>query len=335
MPRNVLIFHNAAMGDFVLTWPLAMALGRLLAQSRIIYVTASEKGELAQRVLGVEWRDADAGWHALHGASENLPEPCRKLLSAAQLVVSYAQTPNPAWDATVREIAPDATVLHIRPNLPTGEGSPATGTTSFATTPTADARTLGKDAPTHVTRHQLQQLKAEPAILSFAAQALALAGTTGVAPRTKAVPGRVVIAPGSGSAAKNWPVAHFVELATRLTDAGREVIFVTGEVEANTWSAQALHTLAAAAPVRRPRSLLDLHDLLASATTFIGNDSGPTHLAAMLGVATLALFGPTDPRVWHPIGPTVRVLACNPLADLPLEAVAEAAFSINQATFGA
>ena len=43
-------------------------------------------------------------------------------------------------------------------------------------------------------------------------------------------------------------------------------------------------------------------------TVYVGNDAGMTHLAAALGVPTVALFGPTNPTVWQPLGPQVRVL---------------------------
>ncbi len=51
----------------------------------------------------------------------------------------------------------------------------------------------------------------------------------------------------------------------------------------------------AAAEVRRPATLLDLLAEVAAAGQFVGNDSGPAHLAGILGVPTLSLFGPTDP----------------------------------------
>ena len=54
-------------------------------------------------------------------------------------------------------------------------------------------------------------------------------------------------------------------------------------------------------------SLWDLACWLARASLYIGNDSGITHLAAAVGTPTLALFGPTDPAVWAPRGPNVRV----------------------------
>ena len=63
--RNVLIFHSGALGDFILTWPLALALGRLFPQSRVFYVTARQKGLLAERVLRVESVDVETGWHHL------------------------------------------------------------------------------------------------------------------------------------------------------------------------------------------------------------------------------------------------------------------------------
>jgi heptosyltransferase III len=54
---------------------------------------------------------------------------------------------------------------------------------------------------------------------------------------------------------------------------------------------------------------------------FIGNDSGPGHLAAAVGVATFTLFGPTDPAVWGPVGPRVFSLRHEPLEALEPERV--------------
>jgi ADP-heptose:LPS heptosyltransferase len=48
--------------------------------------------------------------------------------------------------------------------------------------------------------------------------------------------------------------------------------------------------------------------VLAQASLFVGQDSGVTHLAGLMGVRTVALFGPTDPARWAPSGPKVTVL---------------------------
>jgi ADP-heptose:LPS heptosyltransferase len=52
-----------------------------------------------------------------------------------------------------------------------------------------------------------------------------------------------------------------------------------------------------------PADTIELAHALAAARAFVGNDSGPAHLAAMLGVPTRALFGGGEPRVFAPIGP--------------------------------
>ncbi len=103
------------------------------------------------------------------------------------------------------------------------------------------------------------------------------------------------IHPFAGSAGKRWPLKRFQELAQRLT---RRM-----PVE---WCAGPQDELPGA------RRFDDLHDLacwLAGARVYIGNDSGPTHLAAAVGTPVVALFGPSDPAVWAPRGPRVRVAA--------------------------
>ena len=52
----------------------------------------------------------------------------------------------------------------------------------------------------------------------------------------------------------------------------------------------------------------ELVNTLGGAALFIGHDSGVTHLSAMLGAPTIALFRNTDPVQWHPLGPGVAVI---------------------------
>ncbi|MGH2669848.1 MAG: glycosyltransferase family 9 protein, partial [bacterium] len=60
--------------------------------------------------------------------------------------------------------------------------------------------------------------------------------------------------------------------------------------------------------IARDLPLRRLAALLEAARVFVGNDSGPSHLAAALGCPTLVLFGPTDPAVWAPVGDRVTTL---------------------------
>src|SRR5438477_13202843 len=115
MRRNVLIFHLGALGDFVLTWPLALALGRLYPQSRIYYVTHGQKGKLAERALRIDSADIEGGWHALFAPGATLPEAARKLLTSAHTVVSFLSNGQDTWAQNAREVAPDAALVTLKP----------------------------------------------------------------------------------------------------------------------------------------------------------------------------------------------------------------------------
>ncbi|QOJ15140.1 MAG: hypothetical protein HRU75_11010 [Planctomycetia bacterium] len=118
-----------------------------------------------------------------------------------------------------------------------------------------------------------------------------------------------LIHPGSGGAAKCWPVSHFAAVARELTQSGWRVAFLIGHVERERWSGDVVAELAAVAPRMEPPDAGALALLVAAADAFVGNDAGPTHLAALLGTPTVALFGPTRPQRWRPLGPRVTVLS--------------------------
>src|SRR5580700_6035013 len=99
--RNVLIFLSGGLGDFVLTWPLAAALGRLHPQSRIIYVTDSSKGELAAKVLRLDVLDAETGWPALYSDPTKLPEQFGKVLIHCHSIYSFTSSVGDAWEKNV------------------------------------------------------------------------------------------------------------------------------------------------------------------------------------------------------------------------------------------
>ncbi|HWP39468.1 MAG TPA: glycosyltransferase family 9 protein, partial [Tepidisphaeraceae bacterium] len=109
-----------------------------------------------------------------------------------------------------------------------------------------------------------------------------------------------------------WPAPRFLELIQALRAAGREVRVLLGEAEMDRWPTELLMQFESAAQVRRPGTLLELLEQIAAASVFVGNDSGPGHLAGILGVPTVSLFGPnSDPVRWRPLGPAVTVLhAC-------------------------
>jgi len=114
----------------------------------------------------------------------------------------------------------------------------------------------------------------------------------------------IAIHPGSGSARKNWPLARWRELIARLP--GR-ILLAGGEADHST-----LDVLTGEFPSRvlpaRDLALPRLAAILAECRSFIGHDSGISHLAAAAGTQSVLLFGPTDPDVWAPANPNVRVI---------------------------
>ena len=116
----------------------------------------------------------------------------------------------------------------------------------------------------------------------------------------------VVLNPGAGWGAKQWPAQHFGELAARLKARGLRVLlnYGPGEEPLVRRAAQASH--GAALPLFT--SIGELVALLRRAHLFVGGDTGPLHLAALLGVPTVALFGPTDPERNGPYWPGCRIL---------------------------
>lgn len=124
----------------------------------------------------------------------------------------------------------------------------------------------------------------------------------------------VVLHPGSGSPTKNWPLEHFKQVANALRAEDRDVTWCLGPAETE-WRPEEVTADISIDDRLSCASLVDLAGRLVNARVYIGNDSGITHLAAMLGVPTLAIFGPTDPRIWAPRGPRVTVLQGRPWPD--------------------
>jgi hypothetical protein len=118
----------------------------------------------------------------------------------------------------------------------------------------------------------------------------------------------VVMHPGSGSTKKSWHLSNFISLADRFKKTDKQVVFLLGSAELERFSRAQLAAIEDIAAVISNASLNQVLQVLACSNCFIGNDSGITHMAAALGIKTIALFGPTDPQIYRPLGPDVTVI---------------------------
>jgi len=125
------------------------------------------------------------------------------------------------------------------------------------------------------------------------------------------VKNRIALHPGSGSPRKNWGLENWAHLAASLQQqTGAGILVIAGEAEAAVLDEfnALLATADVDSAVADSLPLPALADRLARCRLFLGHDSGPAHLAAACGVPCVLVFGPTDPGVWAPAGPHVRVV---------------------------
>lgn len=139
--------------------------------------------------------------------------------------------------------------------------------------------------------------------------------------------GAVAIHPGSGGAQKCWPPASFAAVIVRLWQRGTPITLLNGPADAQRLQ-EVLHHLptdinSQTLTILDNPPLLEVARHLLSCSRYLGNDSGITHLAAMSGIPTLALFGPSDPAIWHPVGRSVEVIADPDLEHLSVHSVIE------------
>jgi hypothetical protein len=93
---------------------------------------------------------------------------------------------------------------------------------------------------------------------------------------------------------KKWPISSFIALGQSLKLAGFNILFVLGSMERNY---RAL-LIESDFTIINEMGIADLARELSSAALVVANDCGLMHLAAGIGVPTLAIFGPTNPSCW-------------------------------------
>ncbi|GIW43226.1 MAG: ADP-heptose--LPS heptosyltransferase [Candidatus Binatia bacterium] len=119
----------------------------------------------------------------------------------------------------------------------------------------------------------------------------------------------VVMAPGAAfGPAKQWPLWHWQELSRALARKNLHIVLVGTESERPLCEEIRAAIPAACSTLAGKTNLPQLMAVIAHGCAFVGNDSGATHLAAALGVRTVALFGSTNPLRTAPRGSRCRVL---------------------------
>ncbi|MEO8954263.1 MAG: glycosyltransferase family 9 protein [Ktedonobacteraceae bacterium] len=302
---RILIIRPGAIGDTLLTLPVMQALRARYQAAHITLV-----GNVAVLPLalasGIVDAVADYGqlqWSELFSSIGIYTPAMLSLLQQTDLVICWLRDS----DGVVRHNLQQAGVKH----LVIATGHPPEGQRIHIIRYLMETVGLPLDTidTIELTRWQLP-LKQQDGLLDEGKQPL------------------VAIHPGSGGARKCWPVTAFAEVIERLWQRGYSVLLLAGPADFERINylrqhlasppEQTMLTVLVDAP------FLEVAQHLRQCQRYLGNDAGITHLAAMLGIPTVALFGPSDPSVWRPVGPDVEVIHVAELAQLPVEVVINA-----------
>jgi len=119
----------------------------------------------------------------------------------------------------------------------------------------------------------------------------------------------VMLNPGAGWGAKQWPAERYGYVAKQLAEDGFKTLINSGPGEKNL--AQAVEATSGGTAEEIACSLTQLIAITRRASLFIGGDTGPMHLAAALRIPVVGIFGPTDPARNGPFG-TQSIVLRNP-----------------------
>ena len=127
----------------------------------------------------------------------------------------------------------------------------------------------------------------------------------------------IALHPGASRKIKEWDIERFAKLSYLLAiKYGSRVIIISGPKEKNFGQNSIAKLFNSKAIFIAHYNIKELSALLEKCDLFIGNDSGPLHLAAALGLPTVSIFGPSDHLISGPYGEKHKVVRkdvfCNP-----------------------
>jgi ADP-heptose:LPS heptosyltransferase len=330
--NNLLIVHQGALGDFIVTFPILRALKQFF--SRIDGICRASFGRLAHHLnILDQCYPLDAARFATLYADRIDPDVVA-LVSAYHKVLLFSFSETLA--RAMRSVNGPA-VYRI---APWPDGSQRVHVTEFLATHLRDAGLLDSKTQAHLydsvfsypTKHGRGSAAIYPAVPDRDAhrQREKKGGRRPAGRKTEAIQKQgqctaengalqddavIVICPGAGSIKKRWPLSGFIKIAETLETRGCSPEFLLGPAEEGFAQALSAHSQNLF-KLTTPQDLPDLAAYLLTAHGYIGNDSAVSHLAAFLQVPTVAIFGPSDPCRWRPVGPKVAIVGssidCSP-----------------------
>ncbi len=297
--KKILVWHQGALGDVLLAGPALQAVAAHYPGARFTGVGNPEQFCLLAptQPLAAAWTSQRPLWLGLFQDGGSIDPELQKVLSGFDLALVFSPRRQPVWlERLLQAGIPEVFWL---PSFPVQE--------RIAISRLQGERLLaaGIQAPRSQFRLAIPEAERRQARDWLRA-------------RTNPGTPLVALAPGSGHPKKNWPLEAYNALARGLEKRyGAQVWWVLGPAETGKEAAVPQACLDQGGRFLKNLPLSQLAAILAEFQLYVGNDSGVTHLAALVGGPTVAaIFGPSDPAVWAPPGDRTLVitsdLSCSP-----------------------
>ena len=277
--NHILVIHHGALGDVVSTFPALLRLKK--SYGSIAIICQSSIGQLARELDIVDkWFPLEAAAFATLYSSHIDPIVKNILLSYRKIILFSRSR---SLEKTLFSISENE-VYRIPPRPDLGQ-------------------------KIHVTQHILSNLVRYRLLEESDKDTRITLSLSIYSDRRNPQydPSKIIIHPGSGSRKKCWPISNFVKVASSIDANGKQPEFILGPAEYDLYDIL-LQSKRLNAKVHIIERLTELTGLLKTGGGFIGNDSGVSHLAAFIGLPTVAVFGPSDPEIWKPMGRAVNVV---------------------------
>lgn len=129
----------------------------------------------------------------------------------------------------------------------------------------------------------------------------------------------VVLHPGARVQVKRWPAAKMGALARWLVDEKNAAVILAGSGADEEEIKLIRRVSGYALPYFTDFTIGELTAVLATADLLVCNDSGPMHMAGVLDTPTVAMFGPSDPSLWAPMGSNKVIVTAEPMECMPCD----------------
>lgn len=288
---RICIIRPGALGDTLLTLPVIQAIRERYAASQITFVGKAAFFPLLQASgLVTETMDyEDARWSELFSPRGIRHPVLQTLLRDCQLVICWLRDQDGGIEHNLRNATEGRIIVAPgRPQEGTGIHISDYLANIISVTPEKEPR-LKLNYPDHMKGYDYKTYFA--------------------------------IHPGSGGARKCWPIENYAEVIRWLWQRDIPVLALAGPADEGRLNAL-WRLLPPPSPARlhilENAPLLQVAYALQQCRGYLGNDSGITHLAALLGIPTVALFIASDPTIWRPRGSSVQAIL---LQDIGLSSV--------------